>query len=95
MEKEEFLIWCKNYLMNMAFQNRLTMMPFSQNNRFDLSGSRCLLTTYVSGTTPIPYDNYFKSRIIKIYNKSPTNVFLKRKKPYITVNPQLKKSLLS
>jgi hypothetical protein len=32
----------------------------------------------------------FKSRIIKIYNKTPTNVFLKRPKPYITVNPQTK-----
>jgi hypothetical protein len=32
----------------------------------------------------------FKSRIIKIYNKAPTNVFLKGQKPYITVNPQTK-----
>jgi hypothetical protein len=42
----------------MAFQNRLTM-PFSQNNRFNLSGSR-RFRFYVSGTTPIPYDNYFQ-----------------------------------
>jgi hypothetical protein len=25
--KEEFLIWCKNSPMNMAFQNRLTTVP--------------------------------------------------------------------
>jgi hypothetical protein len=32
---------------------------FAKNNRFNLSGVGAFLT-YVSGTTPIPYDNYFK-----------------------------------
>jgi predicted metalloprotease with PDZ domain len=43
---------------------------FAKNNRFNLSGVGAFFQPYVSGTTPIPYDNYFQSRIIKIYNKS-------------------------
>ncbi|MFT5963666.1 MAG: putative metalloprotease with PDZ domain [Flavobacterium sp.] len=49
------------------------------------------LTTYVAGTIPIPYDNYFsKVGLSKSTIKAPTNVFLKGQKPYITVNPQTK-----
>jgi predicted metalloprotease with PDZ domain len=49
------------------------------------------LTTYVSGTTPIPYDSYFeKVGLSRSTIKSPANVFLKGQKPYITVDPQTK-----
>lgn len=49
------------------------------------------LTTYVAGTTPIPYDSYFaKVGLSRSTIKSPANVFLKGQKPYITVNPQTK-----
>jgi predicted metalloprotease with PDZ domain len=49
------------------------------------------LNTYVSGTTPIPYENYFAKVGLSVSTiKSPSNVFLKGQKPYITVNPQTK-----
>jgi predicted metalloprotease with PDZ domain len=47
------------------------------------------LTKYVSGTTPIPYDDYFaKVGVTKTTIKKPGNPFLKNLQvPYITVNP--------
>jgi len=47
------------------------------------------LTTYVAGSTPIPYDNYFaKVGVTKSMIKKPGNPFLKNQQvPYITVNP--------
>jgi predicted metalloprotease with PDZ domain len=47
------------------------------------------LNTYVSGTTPIPYDTYFaKVGVTKSMIKKPGNPFLKNEEvPYITVNP--------
>jgi predicted metalloprotease with PDZ domain len=49
------------------------------------------LATYVAGTTPIPYENYFaKVGITASIVKTPGNVFLKGQVPYITVNPETK-----
>lgn len=45
------------------------------------------LKTYVSGSTPIPYDTYLaRVGVTKTTKKAPTNVFLKGQVPYITVN---------
>jgi predicted metalloprotease with PDZ domain len=53
------------------------------------------LETYVAGRTPIPYDNYFaKVGLSRSSIQSPTNVFLKDQKPYITVNPQTKEIIV-
>lgn len=53
------------------------------------------LATYVAGTTPIPYDNYFeKVGLSRSTIKSPSNVFLKGQKPYITVDPQTKEIIV-
>lgn len=49
------------------------------------------LTTYVSGTTPIPYDVYLsKVGVSKSTEKVPTSIFIKGKEPYISINPQTK-----
>lgn len=49
------------------------------------------LKTYVSGTTPIPYETFFaKVGITKTIKKAPSNVFLKGQSPYITVNQATK-----
>jgi predicted metalloprotease with PDZ domain len=53
------------------------------------------LATYVAGTTPIPYDNYFaKVGLSRSTTKTPSNVFLKGQKPYITVDPQTKEIIV-
>ena len=53
------------------------------------------LTTYVSGTTPIPYDVYFaKVGIAKAKTKKATNPFLKGKTAGITGNPTTKEILV-
>ncbi|MBY0487651.1 MAG: peptidase M61, partial [Flavobacteriaceae bacterium] len=53
------------------------------------------LTTYVSGTTPIPYDVYFaKVGIAKAKTKKATNPFLKGKTAGITGNPSTKEILV-
>lgn len=53
------------------------------------------LETYVAGTTPIPYDNYFaKVGLSRSTTKIPANVFLKGQKPYITVDPQTKEIIV-
>lgn len=49
------------------------------------------LKIYVSGPTPIPYENYLaKVGVSKIKSKAPSNVFLKGQVPYITVNQSTK-----
>ncbi|EIA10495.1 peptidase M61 [Flavobacterium frigoris] len=53
------------------------------------------LATYVAGTTPIPYDDYFaKVGLSRSTTKTPANVFLKGQKPYITVDPQTKEIIV-
>ena len=49
------------------------------------------LKTYVSGPTPIPYENFLaKVGVSKISKKEASNVFLKGQSPYITVNQSTK-----
>lgn len=49
------------------------------------------LTTYVSGTTPIPYDYYFaKMGVIQSKYKIPGNVFVNGQVPAITIEPATK-----
>jgi predicted metalloprotease with PDZ domain len=49
------------------------------------------LTTYVSGTTPIPYEVFLaKVGVTKVADKKPGNVFLKDMTPYITVDKTTK-----
>lgn len=53
------------------------------------------LKTYVSGTTPIPYDTYLaKVGVTKSTKKTPTNVFLKGQVPYITVDHSTKEIIV-
>lgn len=53
------------------------------------------LTTYVSGPTPIPYETYLaKVGVIKSTEKTPGNVFLKGRVPYISVNPENKEIIV-
>ncbi|UQD56190.1 peptidase M61 [Flavobacterium sp. K5-23] len=53
------------------------------------------LTTYVSGSTPIPYDTYFaKVGVTKTTEKVAENVFLKGNTPYIDVNQETKEIIV-
>ena len=53
------------------------------------------LTTYVAGETPIPYEKYFAVMgVTKALEKVPTNVFLKGRTPYITVNKETKEIIV-
>jgi len=53
------------------------------------------LKTYVSGPTPIPYDTYLaKMGIGKKIIQVPSNVFLKGRIPYITVNQENKEIIV-
>ena len=53
------------------------------------------LTTYVAGTTPIPYATYFAIVGLTITSeKTPGNIFLKGQTPYITVNHQTKEIIV-
>ena len=53
------------------------------------------LTTYVAGTTPIPYETYFAKVGLSLSSiKTPGNVFLKGNSPYITINPQTKEIII-
>jgi predicted metalloprotease with PDZ domain len=76
---------------------------YGQNNPFDDADLFAKITqltypevgdflkTYVSGETPIPYDQFFaRMGVTKKATKVPGNVFLKGQMPYITVNPQTK-----
>ncbi len=54
------------------------------------------LTTYVSGTTPIPYATYLaKVGVAKTLVQSPAGIFLKDNTPYITVNNQTKEIIVA
>lgn len=75
--------------------------PFNDNELFkkitDLTypeiGS--FLNTYVSGTTPINYTQYFyKVGVTPQVIKVPGNVFLKGNTPYITANPETKEIII-
>ncbi|MDI1304540.1 MAG: peptidase M61 [bacterium] len=53
------------------------------------------LTTYVSGTTPIPYATYLaKMGVTNTIEKVPGNVFLKGKTPYINVDQKTKEIIV-
>lgn len=53
------------------------------------------LKTYVSGPTPIPYNDYLaRVGVVKTTKKAPTNVFLKGQVPYITVNQSTKEIMI-
>jgi len=53
------------------------------------------LTTYVSGSTPIPYDVYFaKMGVEKGKVLVPSNPFLKGQSPYVTINPTTKEIMV-
>ena len=53
------------------------------------------LKTYVSGSTPIPYNDYLaRVGVVKTTIKAPTNVFLKDQVPYITVNQSTKEIII-
>lgn len=53
------------------------------------------LTTYVSGTTPIPYATYLaKVGVTNSTEKVAGNVFLKGQSPYITVNQETKEIIV-
>ncbi|MFV8368124.1 peptidase M61 [Flavobacterium sp. LB2R40] len=75
--------------------------PFNDNELFAKITSLTypevgtFLTTYVSGTTPIPYGNYLaKVGVTQSMQKAPANVFLKGQSPYITVNQQTKEIIV-
>jgi predicted metalloprotease with PDZ domain len=54
------------------------------------------LKTYVSGPTPIPYENYLsRMGVSKTVVKTPTGIFLKNNKPYITVDKETKEILIA
>ena len=53
------------------------------------------LTTYVSGTTPIPYDEYLsKVGVSKAKIQVPSNPFLKGQSPFVTINPTTKEIMV-
>ncbi|NMH29445.1 M61 family metallopeptidase [Flavobacterium silvaticum] len=53
------------------------------------------LKTYVAGTTPINYDEFFaKVGVTKSTRKVPGNVFIKGQQPLITVNPTTKEIIM-
>lgn len=76
--------------------------PFNDNELFGKIVSftypevGSFLTTYVAGTTPIPYENYLaKVGVTKATVKVPGNPFLKdMTTPFITVNPTTKEILI-
>ena len=75
--------------------------PFNDDELFDKIASftypevKTFLETYVSGSTPIPYDKYFaKVGVTQSKRKIPGNVFLKGQMPYITVNQVTKEIMV-
>lgn len=75
--------------------------PFEDSELFDKIVSltypeiRTFLDTYVSGTTPLLYDDFFaKMGVTKTKIKVPGNVFIKGQTPYITVNPNTKEIII-
>ena len=74
--------------------------PFNDDELFDKIVAftypevKTFLETYVSGPTPIPYDQFFaKVGVTRGKTKVPGNVFLKGQTPYIRVNPETKEIL--
>jgi predicted metalloprotease with PDZ domain len=71
--------------------------PFNDEELFDKIVSLTypevgeFFKTYVDGTTPIPYEQFFgKMGVTQAQTKIPGNVFLKGQTPYITVNQATK-----
>ena len=54
------------------------------------------LKTYVSGTTPIPYETYFaKVGLTKTMKKTPSNIFIEGKTRFITINRATKEIIVA
>lgn len=71
--------------------------PFNDEELFDKIVSltypevKTFFETYVSGPTPIPYEEFFaRVGVTQANKKIPGNVFLKGQRPYITVNQATK-----
>ena len=68
---------------------------FAKITSFTYPEVGAFLATYVSGSTPIPYQNYLsKVGVTKSIEKVPGNVFLKGQTPYITVNQATKEIIV-
>lgn len=66
---------------------KITVLTYPEVGQF--------LSTYVAGTTPINYDEYFaKMGVTKTTRKVAGNVFIKGQTPYITVNPDTKEIIV-
>jgi predicted metalloprotease with PDZ domain len=82
----------KEYGVHKAFNDeelfaKITALTYPEVGAF--------LNTYVSGSTPIPYDVFLsKVGVTKVADKKAGNVFLKGKSPYITVNKTTKEILV-
>jgi predicted metalloprotease with PDZ domain len=82
----------KEYGVSKAFNDeelfaKITALTYPEVGNF--------LSTYVSGSTPIPYDIFLaKVGVSKTKNKKAGNVFLKGQSPYITVNKETKEILV-
>jgi predicted metalloprotease with PDZ domain len=64
---------------------------FAKITSFTYPEVGAFLATYVAGPTPIPYSTYLaKVGVTNATEKVPTNVFLKGKTPYISVNKETK-----
>ncbi|MBC7642355.1 MAG: peptidase M61 [Flavobacterium sp.] len=80
------------YGVNKAFNDpelfgKITSMTYPEVGEF--------LTTYVSGSTPIPYDKYFdKIGVKQSSGKKAQNVFLNGEVPFLTVNQATKEILV-
>nr|WP_309757824.1 peptidase M61 [Flavobacterium sp.] len=68
---------------------------FAKITSFTYPEVGAFLATYVSGSTPIPYQTYLsKVGVTKSIEKVPGNVFLKGQTPYITVNQATKEIIV-
>ncbi len=68
---------------------------FAKITSFTYPEVGAFLATYVSGSTPIPYQTYLsKVGVTKSVEKVPGNVFLKGQTPYITVNQATKEIIV-
>lgn len=68
---------------------------FGKITSFTYPEVKKFLETYVSGTTPIPYNDYFaRVGVTQSKRKVPGNVFLKGQTPFITVNPETKEIIV-
>lgn len=82
----------KEYGVTKAFNDdelfaKITTLTYPEVGNF--------LSTYVSGSTPIPYENFLSKVGVTITkDKKAGNVFLKGQSPYITVNKETKEILV-